>query len=106
MVLMITDVGLLAVWVLCSLVLAQEDGNLTRITRVPVLLVGFFAFNQAAWLLSVWEPSPVYSYPLPRVALDAAGAAAFISRTIVVLSALRRNSGHLITIRPFGVTKH
>lgn len=98
------DAGVLLVWVLCCLILAQEDGSLTRLTRIPVLVVGAFAFMQALWLLGVWVPSAA-GYPLPRLGLDIAVAAAFMTRTVEVLVALRKNSGRLFTVRPFGVTK-
>lgn len=99
------DAGVLLVWVWCALILAQEDGSLTRLTRIPVLLVGAFAFAQAMWLLGFWVPNAAVGYPLPRLGLDGAVGAAFITRTVEVLIALRKNSGRLFAVRPFGVTK-
>lgn len=98
------DASLLILITFCCLVLAQEDGSLTTWTRIPVLLVGAFAFSQALWLLGIWIPSKV-GYPWPRLLLDSAFAFACVSRVIVVLLALRRNSGRLFAVRPFGMTR-
>lgn len=100
--LMQIDAAILMVWVICSLILAQEDGSLTRITRIPVLMVGAFAFSHVLWLLGFWVPSSA-GYPWPRLGLDGAVGLAFMTRTSEVLSALRKNSGRLFAFRPFGV---
>jgi hypothetical protein len=98
------DAALLILISLCSMILAQEDGSLTWWTRIPVLLVGAFSFAQALWLLGIWIPSAA-GYPWPRLTLDTSFAIAAVSRTIVVLVALRRNSGRLFAVRPFGVCR-
>lgn len=105
MTLMHIDAFILMIWVACVLILAQEDGSLTRFTRIPVLMVGAFAFAQIIWLLGFWVPNAA-GYPLPRLGLDIAVGLAFLTRTVEVLIALRKNSGRMITVRPFGVVKH
>ena len=98
------DAFCLLIMTVCSLILAQEDGSLTSLTRIPVLIVGLAAFGQAMWLLGIWVPSSV-GYPWPRLVFDGSLTLAAVSRTIVVLKALKLNSGRLFAIHPFGVTK-
>lgn len=102
-ILMQIDAAFLIVVTVCSLILATEDGSLSRWTRIPVLMVGCFSFWQALWLLGIWVPG-ASGYPLPRLILDFSFALTASCRTVAVLIALRQNSGKIFAIRPFGVT--
>ena len=84
-----------------ALILATEDGMLDSLTRVPYILIATFAFGYSLWLLSSWEPGPA-GFPWQRVAIDISLLTAFGTRALGVLAQLRRNTGHLFSVRPFG----
>lgn len=100
---MIADVSFLFVISICCMILAAEDGSLTKVTRIPMIFVGAFAFGLPIWLLGEWIPGPS-GFPPMRLGLDGAFMTAAVCRTVVVLVALYRNSGRLFAFRPFGVT--
>ncbi len=88
-------------WGICGLILASEDGSLTSFSRIPVGLTSGWAIYYALWLLSQWSPGPS-GYPWQRVMLDGLIGLTAIWRTVVVLIALKRNSGSLFALRSFG----
>ncbi len=99
--LMPMDAFMLFLWGICGLILASEDGSLNSISRIPIAIIGGLAFWYALWLLSEWSPGPS-GYPWQRVVLDSMVAFTAVWRTVTVLIALKRNSGSLFAVRPFG----
>ena len=99
--LMPIDAGFLFVWSVCALIIASEDGSFTPISRIPIVMISGFAFWYCGWLLSEWSPGPA-GFPWQRTVLDGLIAFAAIWRSVVVLRALRRNTGRLFAIMSFG----
>lgn len=101
---MFVDVGILFVIGVCSLILATEDGILTMASRIPYVLTACAALGYSLFLLSEWAPGPT-GFPWQRICVDGSIAATLVWRTVSVLIALKKNSGHLLAFGPFGTSK-
>ena len=102
--LMPLDSFALFVVAICTLILFTEDGIYPPWVRFVLLGISGICLWYSLWLLSSWSPGPA-GFPWQRAAIDGLIMIERVWRVVVVLIALRRNSGRLFAPYAFGVTK-